>query len=234
MPRRCLFATAAIMMSLASTHTLAAPSVLSEGFDDVQTVLSGGWTVANRGTAGGITDWYQGEDGVFAAQSGPANAYIAANYNSAPLGGVISTWLITPDLALGTGGASLSFWTRSAGDGYADHLKVLFNGTGGTAATDFTTVLFDINAAELPDGYPTEWTQFALNFQPLGMTHGSLAFVYSQSNADNANYIGLDTVAYAALTAPTAISEPAAWSLIALALAGLAVSGRRHTPTSEQ
>ena len=183
----------------------------------------------NRGTAGGLTDWYQGVDGVFVAQSGPSNAYIAANYNSAPPSGVISTWLITPDLALGTGGGSLSFWTRSAGDGYADHLKVLFNGTGSTNAADFTTVLFDINAGELADGYPTDWTQFALSFQPLGMTHGSLAFVYSQSNADNANYIGLDTVNYAAVTAPAAIPEPAAWSLIALALGGFAVSARRRT-----
>jgi hypothetical protein len=220
-----LLTAAAAAVSLAAPVAQAAPqAAFSEGFD-VGNPLTG-WISTNVSTPVGPTGWYQGEPTVFTAQAGADNAYMAANFNNAGAGGVISNWLITPELLLGTGGGNLSFWTRTeAGSNFADHLRVLFNGTGSSVLADFTSVVADINAAEATGAYPDGWTQFSVHLGQ-GSGVGRVAFVYTQANADNANYIGLDTVAYASEVGQQ-VPEPESFALVALALGGLLVTRRR-------
>ena len=43
----------------------------------------------------GSTSWYQGDVSIFTSQAGPADSYIAANFNNAAAGGTIADWLIS-------------------------------------------------------------------------------------------------------------------------------------------
>ncbi|MEO8344117.1 MAG: choice-of-anchor J domain-containing protein, partial [Betaproteobacteria bacterium] len=58
---------------------------LDEGFDGA--IPPPGWATINNSTPIGITDWFQGNTGVFDAQSGAADSYIAANFLAAANGG---------------------------------------------------------------------------------------------------------------------------------------------------
>src|SRR4051812_14325511 len=78
--------------------------LLQQGFDDIYTIS--GWVMTNASTPGGSAPaWFQGDQQIFTAHSGAPEAYIAANYNNAPVdvvGAVISNWLITPAFSTDT------------------------------------------------------------------------------------------------------------------------------------
>ena len=73
----------ALTVCASSFASLSHAALLSEGFNNVGTLAGSGWVMTNLSTAGGTTGWYQGETSVFSAQAGPADSYIAANYNNA-------------------------------------------------------------------------------------------------------------------------------------------------------
>lgn len=214
-------AALAAVLAIGTAGAQADPvTVLSEGFDSVAGLAGAGWVQANMSAAGGTTAWFQGDSGVFAAQAGAAESYIAANYNNAPVGGVIQNWLITPvfnfDIA-----AKLDFWTRTdSGSTYSDRLRVLFNPNGSANLADFTTLLLDINPFELGGGFPDAWTAMSVLMGGSGGS-GRIAFVYDASNSDVANYIGIDTVKV------SAVPEPASAALFVLGLAAVAGTSRR-------
>src|ERR1700761_6624023 len=85
-------ALAAAALSVAACAPAMAQT-LTQGFDDV-TALNG-WLMLNQSDPPGEA-WFQGNPGIFTAQAGTADSYIAANFLSAQGGeGTIDNWLIT-------------------------------------------------------------------------------------------------------------------------------------------
>jgi len=201
--------------------TLAAAAqgvpLLQEGFDNLSTLAGSGWVRTNNSAPVGSTGWFQGNAGVFMSQAGAPNSYIAANFNNAVDGGVIDNWLISPELSL-LGGASLTFFTRTADLGFADMLEILFSASG-SAVSSFTTSLLTVGPGT---PYPTNWVEFTVVLPSV--TSGRFAFHYSVPNSFDADSIGIDTVSVETPTVP----EPSTYALLALGLAGLALIRRRQ------
>jgi hypothetical protein len=203
----------------------SADSILVENFDNVAALGAAGWVLTNHSSPIGSTGWFQGNPAVFPSHQGAANAYIAANFLNAAVGGNISNWLLSPTLALNNGD-TISFYTRSDGI-FADRLELRFSTSGASAnvgATDvsvgdFTNLLLTINPALAPNGYPTGWTQFSATVSGLGGSAiGRYGFRYFVPDTNiNANYIGIDT-----LQVNSVIPEPAMLPILSLGLAALA------------
>lgn len=219
---------AAVMLALSATGAArAGPTLISEGFDNVGTLAAGGWVVENR-SASPVDNWFQGNAGVLPAQAGAADAYIAANFLLAG-SGPLSLWLITPQFDRSQAG-TLTFYTRTdALNGFsADRLDVRLS-TGGTASADFTSLLFSVNATGVVDGFPDDWMLVTVNYAAgaLGDT-GRLALVYDVANVNDANYIGIDTLAVTVTGAAATVPEPMTLALSAAALAAMALARRRR------
>ena len=194
----------------------AAPTSLDESFDNL---AASGWTIVNASNPVGTTAWFQGNPGIFPAHSGAPDGYAAANFLSTdPLGGTISTWLISPEIEFAS--QVLSFFTRTASDaGFGDGLRVLVSESGASTALGDFSELFNINAANATDGYPDDWTNFMGVLGASGT--GRIAFEYTVGPNALANYIGIDTVSIS-------IPEPGTFALLGLALALAATSRRRE------
>ncbi|MCB9154482.1 MAG: choice-of-anchor J domain-containing protein, partial [Caldilineae bacterium] len=171
-----------------------------------------GWFFQNNSEPLGVTDWFQGNDGVFPSQAGATTAYIAANFNNSGSPGTISNWMLTPEMSM-SDGDTLSFWTRTVtGSTFPDRLQVRLStagsstnvGVGANDVGDFTTLLLDINPSLLQGGYPDDWAQYTITLSglPGGMADGRVAWRYFVTDAGptgaNSNYIGIDTVEYVA------------------------------------
>src|SRR6218665_646419 len=61
--------------------TAHADPLFSEGFDSVAGLGSSGWIFTNASAPVGQS-WFQGNTGIFEAQAGGADSYVAANFNS--------------------------------------------------------------------------------------------------------------------------------------------------------
>ena len=218
--------TLPVVFAFLASPAFAAP-ILTENFDNVAALGAAGWVLTNNSSPIGSTGWFQGNPGVFPSQGGAPNAYIAANFENAGLGGNISNWLLTPVLSLGNGD-TLTFFTQGAGV-FADRLEVRLSTSGASTdvgATDasvgvFTSLLLTLNPALNPNGYPTSWTQFSATVSGLGgPVTGRLAFRYNVPDTNvNANYIGIDTVG---VNSTTVVPEPTMLPVMSLSLAALA------------
>lgn len=221
----------ALALSLSFSGTAAA-AALTENFDQG---VPAEWTVKNLSTSAGSTSWFQGNQDIFTAQSGAANTYLAANFNSGADYSNLSTWLILPTSSYHNGD-TLSFFTRtSVLDSLADNLEVRFSQVGGTdvGASDnsvgtFTTLLLAINPNLQTGGYPAEWTQYSVTLDGLaGATTGAFAFRYAVTDSgvlgNNGDYIGIDTVQI------TAVPEAETWLMMG---AGLGLIGWMRKRTS--
>jgi hypothetical protein len=218
---------------LAPAHARAAP-ILLESFGNVANLAASGWTMINNSSPGGSTGWFQGNTGVFEAQGG-GDGYIAANYLNAGLGGVVSNWLILPELTLNDGD-TLTFLTRSSGV-LPDRLEVRFSAGAGAdvGATpllvgSFSTLLMTINPTLTSAGYPSDWTLMTVALSGLGgPTDGRLAFRYFVDDTNvNGDYIGIDDVTLS----PNPVPEPATLTLLGLGLAGLGARRYRQNRAS--
>jgi hypothetical protein len=198
-------------LALLSCAGLARGQAFTEHFDAVSTLVASGWFMQNNSEPLGTSGWFQGNPGVFVAQTGATNAYIAANFNNTGSLGTISNWLLTPAVILHNGD-TLKFWSRSKGQ-FPDRLEVRLSTTG-TATNvgvtsadigDFTTVLLTINPTLVAGGYPAVWTQYTATVADLtGTPTGRFAFRYFVTNGGssgaNSDYIGIDEVVYAVTT----------------------------------
>lgn len=219
-PTKALVAAACAVATSAS-FAVAAPSPLSEGFDDVSTLSGKGWALVNNSTPPGTTGWFQGDTGVFSAAAGAANSYVAANFNNAGYGGAISNWLITPQLVLGTG-MTLDFMVRAAGQDFADTLEVRWSANGastnvgGDAASvgDFTQLLYTYDS----QGADAGWLAKSVAL-PSGS--GRIAFRYTIGDTSVAgNYVGIDTV--------SVVPEPASAAFLVVGLGAIGLAARRR------
>lgn len=200
----------------------------TENFNDITTLPGSGWFQKyNSSPVGANPVWFQGTPtnatptpGPFNAQSGAANAYIAANFaGTTGSTGIISNWLVTPNRNLRNGDV-FTFYTRKPfiGTGQTDYpdrleMRLSTNGTStnvGTTASgvgDFTTLLLSINPTLITNVYPQEWTQYTVTISGLpAPTSGRIAFRYfvtaAGPNGTNSDYIGIDTVVYTPYICP--------------------------------
>lgn len=182
--------------------------VINEGFDDVSSLQNKGWILANNSTPAGTTPgWSQGDQNVFAAQSGAPESYIAANYNNAAAGGTLNNWLYTPEFSTLVG-VTVSFWLKAANDeGFSDQLAYGFASASGVAAD-----LVSLTVGK--DG----WTQYSAYIGPREGT-SRFAFQYFGA-ADAANYVGLDSVV-------VDVPEPSSILILAAGAMGLVAARRR-------
>jgi hypothetical protein len=169
---------------------------------------SAGWITKNNSNPKG-QGWFRGQYGIFRAMSGDSASYYAANFSSTGTVGVISNWLLTPELSLANGNV-FSFCTRAPGGSqFADRLQVYLSKAGSGTDVDstsagvgtFSTLLLDINPTLASPGYPTAWTCYSITLNNIGSAaSGRIGFRYYVINGgsagSNSNYIGIDSVSY--------------------------------------
>ena len=68
---------AGVLAVAASTASMA-DVVLSEGFDDVETLAAKGWAINNLSTPVGVTSWFQGNP-ISGSYDGAAGSHIDEN-----------------------------------------------------------------------------------------------------------------------------------------------------------
>src|SRR5439155_16431448 len=186
------------------------------------TLVPHGWARINNSAPGGTTNWFQGDDTVFPAQSGGTTSYIAANFANTTGSNTISNWLLTPPLSL-TNGDTMTFYTRTVNPpDFPDRLQVRRSTNGGsvnvgttpTDVGDFTVLMLDINPTYTTTGYPSAWTPFSVTVSGLASpATGRLDFRYFVENdgpyGKNSTYLGIDTFQFNhACTNPTPTSTP--------------------------
>jgi hypothetical protein len=216
---------------LFASSSLQAGVILNEGFDNISTLAGSGWAMVNNSSPVGSTGWFQGNTPIFTAQAGAPDSYIAANFNNAgfvgSVGGNISNWLITPVLSLQYNLQFVFFTRTDVGSLFPDRLELRLSTNGAStnvgatdsSVGDFTNLVLSVNPTLSVSGYPEVWTQVTANFVGVGVpASGRFAFRYDvPDNANNADYIGIDTVSVTQ-DAP----EPATMGLIAFGLGAVA------------
>jgi PEP-CTERM motif len=202
--------------SFITGSTAHAAPILVENFDDITTLSASGWSLVNLSSPVGTTSWFQGNTGVFTAQDGAPDSYIAANFLGADFGGSIDEYLVSPLVTLNNGD-TLSFFARTSSSIFNDGLEVLLNTGGGvTSLLTLTTV---------PD---SDWTAYTLAFSGLsGPTAAQFAFRYFVNDTSvNGDYIGIDSVRV------DPVPEPSTLSLLGLGVAAGLRSWRRRQARS--
>jgi hypothetical protein len=191
----------------AATPQFLTDANLTEGFEDITDLP--GWVLLNASEPLGITNWFQGNAAVFAAQAGEPTHYLGANFNNTSGSGTISNWLMLPATTIKTGD-SIAFWTRKvAGSINPDRLELRFSLAGestdvGLDALDvgvFEHVLLSINPDLEVGGYDVVWTRYVAEVSDVPVpTLGRFALRYFVTsggpNGGNSDYIGVDTLSY--------------------------------------
>ncbi|HMU47554.1 MAG TPA: choice-of-anchor J domain-containing protein [Chitinophagaceae bacterium] len=202
------------IQQLTLTNTLGNADLITEGFNSVSP-LPTGWASQNNSSPAGTTGWFQGNTGVFSAQSGPADSYIAANYQNTSGVGTISNWLFTPTLNIKNGDV-LKFYTRTVdAPAFPDRLELRMSTNGsstnvGATATsvgDYTTLLLTVNSSLTTSGYPNTWTQYTATVSGVtGTVSGRFAFRYYVTGGGpsgaNSDFIGIDNVVFTSSGGP--------------------------------
>jgi len=229
--------------------TISSASFVEE-FDSVGNLSAKGWVIRNNSYPVGQSSWRQGrfeampvatpatKKGGF---SGPVPylGFQAHSVHKSPQdfiscditalgdldgnGGIISAWLISPQLPM-KNGDQIIFHTRAINDeNYPvptrDRMQVMLNKRNGTADVgltassrgSFDTTLLDINPGyreNNPSGYPRAWRKYSITISGLpaaGISNGRFAFRYYGVDAgffggtSGNNYpslIGIDSLAF--------------------------------------
>jgi PEP-CTERM motif-containing protein len=202
---------------IAGSASANASLLFSENFDDISALGAAGWLAGNLGTGGATADtWFQGNSGIFDAQAGAADSYVASNYLSAGFGGNVDNWLVTP-LISAFSGSVVTFSTRTAGGLPGDNLELLYNNIGnGDIVSNFVS-LGVISSAE----YPIDWQAFNFTY---GGADGNVRFAFRYTVNDtsvNGDYIGIDSLS-------VSVPEPGTMLLLGSCLLMMPLALRRR------
>jgi hypothetical protein len=187
----------------------------TEEFENVTGLSNKGWIIKDNspnGPSGTFASWVQGHS--YMDKAGTWSGFTAYSYqaskdefiySSVSSGSgsslYVSSWLLSPVLSV-KNGDKISFYVRGDTTAtYTNRLQVLLNKspssiTGETISStgSFNTTLLDINAAQLPGGFPVNWTKYEYTFTGFaGNTNTRIAFRHYLNNSNNpANGIGID------------------------------------------
>ncbi|WP_422017050.1 choice-of-anchor J domain-containing protein [Roseateles sp.] len=204
---------------LAAGLTLGAQAdpYFTENFDSIAGLSATGWVLNNQSSPAGSA-WFQGNSGVFGAQAGAADAYIAANFlSTTAVNGVVDNWLISPELAIGSG-STLTFYTQASDAGYLDKLEIRFSSGASTDLSSFSTVIGTVGSTS---AYPVgSWLAVTVAL-PTAAT-GRFAFHYTVADANDASYIGIDSVSV------SAVPEASTFAMLGLGLIAVGAIQRRR------
>jgi hypothetical protein len=190
--------------------------VVNEGFGDVGTLAASGWTLLNASTPALGAGLIQGNDAVFTAQSGPANSFLNAGYESSAAGGLVNDWIVTPEFSA-LYGATVTFWLRGEiFENYIDTITYGFN-DGSTALSSFVQ-------SQVMTATDT-WTQVTANIA-AGTASTHFAINYAGAR-DAINYIGIDSLVINVNDATGDVPEPASLAILAAGLIGMGAARRR-------
>lgn len=179
--------------------------ILQENFDALgdPITLPSGWTMTNQSNPVGATTWFRGNTNAFTSYNGPADGYIAVNYESGAGVSNLSNWLMTPSRTV-QNGDEVSFYTRVPGSQYPDRMELRMstlgdsslNPSGSTGLGSFTTLCASVNQNLTAGGYPTTWTKITYVVTGLsGQVECKFALRYNVTGGgtgNNSDYVGVD------------------------------------------
>jgi hypothetical protein len=196
-----------------------------EEFDTMQNAYNRGWRWLNRSVPVGVNNWGAGPGTplMMPYSSKGINsgfAYATWEGTAGTNDGIISNWLVSPQLTM-QNGDKIVFFTKTeltaddaTGEDYSARLQVCFNKDGdldvgvGDNPGKFDNILLDINPTEeeylvnapSPTAYPADWTRFEATVLGLSSpVKGRFAFRYYLHDAGSNGAglgVGVDSVAY--------------------------------------
>lgn len=146
------------------------------------------------GPVGTTPTFYQGSGALFPAFNGPANGYIAANFQTVASGD-IDNWLVTPVISNVDSGDVFSFYSRSPlGSTYPDSIMVMYSDAGDSipSATSWVELgNFKVNTSGI-------WQKMYFTANSAG-SGARFAIRYKVTDGGpmgaNSDYIGIDQIA---------------------------------------
>ena len=184
-----------------------AQTLLEENFDALGSpiTLPSGWTMTNQSSPVGTSQWFRGNTSSFNSFNGPADGYIAVNFQGGTGVATLSSWLMAPPVTV-QNGDEVTFYTRiPSGTEYPDRIYLRRSdiGASSTAPTgvaslgSYTTECLVINPNLVANIYPKTWTKFTYVVSGLSApTSCRFALHYSVTNGGpdgaNSNYLGID------------------------------------------
>ena len=195
-----------LLLLLLLTNLSFSQTLLQEDFNSLGSpiTLPTGWTVSNQSSPIGTGSWFTGNTDVITAYNGPANGYIAVNFQSGSGASTLSNWLMTPVVTV-QNGDEVSFYTRIPANAYPDRMELRMS-TLGASSTDpvgatgvgsYTTLCTSVNPNLTTTGYPATWTKITYVVSGLtGQVATRFALRYFVTDGgpsgNNSNYVGVD------------------------------------------
>jgi len=217
MLKRALTAAA---LALAALSSNAQTVLLSENFDDFNSLAGKGWVAQNLSPFqdASSTSWFAGDASIFSANSGNADSYIAANYNAATAGPIFD-FLFTPTFSLANAG-TVSFFAKSANDpGFIDKLAF------GIVTSNGIPLDLGLLVTHVISG---EWTEYSWSFNALGAGAVGRFVIEYTGLASKADYVGIDNLTV------TAVPEPSTYAMLAIGLLAVGYTARRRAATTKR
>lgn len=196
-----------LLLILLASLGVNAQTLLQENFDALGSpiALPTGWEMSNLSSPIGTATWFRGNTASFSSYNGPADGYIAVNFQSGSGTSTLNNWLLSPPVTV-QNGDEVSFYTRvPAGSTWPDRLQLRQSvlGASSTAPTgltglgSYTTLCLSVNPSLTTTGYPDVWTKYTYVVTGLtGSVSCRYALRYTVSNGGpngaNSNYVGVD------------------------------------------